>query len=69
LDLHVYDHDAALRCVAVLFLALLVLGLRTAALIAHGDLQARALIAPPLLFLATTDLFDDPRFEHATENL
>jgi hypothetical protein len=67
--LHVNNHDAALRCVAVLFLALLVLGLRMPALVAHRNLQARPLIAPPLLVLATTDLFNDPRFEHATENL
>jgi hypothetical protein len=55
----------------VIFLALLlpVLGLRTAAFVAHGDFKARSLVATPLLLLATTDLFDDPRFEHGTENL
>jgi hypothetical protein len=75
--LHVDDDHAALRRVAIFFflalalaaLAFLVLGLRTPAVVAHRNLQARPLLAPPLLFLATTDLFNDPRFEHATENL
>jgi hypothetical protein len=65
---HVDDHNAALGRVAILF-ALLVLRLRTPVLVAQGDLQARPLMATPLLLLATTDLFDDPRFEHATGNL
>jgi hypothetical protein len=63
--LHVYDHDAALRCVSVLFCWIFVLRrIWTAALVAQGNLESRALMAPPLLFLAATDLFDDPRFEH-----
>jgi hypothetical protein len=56
-----------LRSVAVLFGFLAfrrIWRIWTAALIAKGDLESRALMAPPLLLLAATDLFDDPRFEH-----
>jgi hypothetical protein len=66
--LHIDDDDTALRRVVILF-ALLILRLGTPAFIAQGDFQARPLVAAPLLLLATTDLFDDPRFEHGTENL
>jgi len=68
---HFDDHDAALGGVTVLFVRALltVLRLRPAALVTQRNLEARPLMAPPLLFLATTDLFDDPRFEHGTENL
>jgi hypothetical protein len=70
-QLHVDDDDAALRCVAILFALFFapVFRLWTAAFVAHGDLEARPLMATALLLLAATDLFDDPRFEHGTENL
>ena len=53
----------------MILFALLILRLGTPAFIAQGDFQARPLVAAPLLLLATTDLFDDPRFEHGDENL
>jgi hypothetical protein len=53
-----------LRCVSVLFRFLVFRRVWTTALIAQRNLETRALMAPPLLFLAATDLFDDPRFEH-----
>jgi hypothetical protein len=62
--LHVYDHDATLRCVSVFFWIFVLRRIWTAALVAQRDLEARTLMAPSLLFLAATDLFDDPRFEH-----
>jgi hypothetical protein len=66
---HFDDHHATLRGVTVLFIVVAlvpILRLGPAALVTQGDLEARPFMAPPLLFLATTDLFDDPRFEHAT---
>jgi hypothetical protein len=63
-ELHVYDDDAALRCVSVLFRLFVLRRVWTTALVAQGNLESRALMAPPLLFLSATDLFDDPRFEH-----
>jgi hypothetical protein len=62
--LHLYDHDATLRCVSVFFWIFVLRRIWTAALVAQGNLESRTLVAPPLLFLAATDLFDDPRFEH-----
>jgi hypothetical protein len=58
-----------LRCVSVLFRLFVLRRVWTAALVVQGNLEARALMAPPLLFLAATDLFDDPRFEHGREPL
>jgi len=68
---HLDDHDAALRNVVLVVPLLrlpLLIGLTTA-LVAQRNLQPRSLLAPPLLFLTTTDLFNDPRFEHGDENL
>jgi hypothetical protein len=65
---HLYDHDAPLRRVSVL-LFFIVVRIRTTAFVARGNFETRLLLAPPLLFLAATDLFDDPRFEHGGENL
>jgi hypothetical protein len=63
-NLHLYDDDAALGRVMVLFGVTLVLRLGPAMLVTQRNFQPRTLVAPPFLFLATTDLFDDPRFEH-----
>jgi hypothetical protein len=76
--LHVDDHDAALRAVAVLLLfplvplsfplrRLLVFGLPTP--VALRDLKPRAILTSSLFLFATTDLFDDPRLEHDGEPL
>jgi hypothetical protein len=53
-----------LRRVSVFFRIFVLRRIWTAALVAEGNLEPRTLMAPPLLFLAATDLFDDPRFEH-----
>jgi hypothetical protein len=58
-----------LRGVPVLVLLLVILRLWPAMLVTQGDLETRPLMAPPLLLLAATDLFDDPRLEHGVENL
>jgi hypothetical protein len=42
---------------------------RTTTLVVRGNLETWLFMATPLLFLAATDLFDDPRFEHGGENL
>jgi hypothetical protein len=53
-----------LRRVTVLFGLTFVLRLGPATFVAQRNFQTRPLVATPFLFLATTDLFDDPRFEH-----
>ena len=63
-QLHIYDHDATLRCVSVFFWIFVLRRIWAATFVAQGNLESRTLVAPPLLFLAATDLFDDPRFEH-----
>jgi hypothetical protein len=65
--LNVDDHDAAIALLAVFVVVRLALGLPT--FVARGDVEVRALTLAPLFLLATTDLFDDPRFEHGDENL
>src|SRR4051794_19939241 len=63
------DDDAAVRALVVLVLFLLVVaGRALPPLVADRDLQLRPFAAPPLLFLAASDLFDDPGLEHR-ENL
>jgi hypothetical protein len=67
---HLDDHDAALRNIAIFFVTLgLILRLGPVAFVTQRYLQARLFTAPPFLFLAATDLFNDPRFEHSDENL
>src|SRR5262249_30272898 len=61
------DHDAAFGFLVVLVLVV-VASRPLPSLVADGDLQLRPLVAPPLLFLAASDLFDDPGLEHR-ENL
>jgi hypothetical protein len=66
--LHIDYHDAALRLVG--FFVVFLLGpivLTTPAVVAHGNLEPRLLMATALFFLAAADLFDDPGFEHGDE--
>jgi hypothetical protein len=64
LPLHVDDDDAAVA-LAVVFLGLfLVLVLLLPPLVTRGDLQPGLFLTPTLFFLAASDLFDDPGFEH-----
>ena len=65
--LNVYVDDAAIALLAVFVVVRLALGLPP--FVARGDVEVRALTLAPLFLLATTDLFDDPRFEHGDENL
>jgi hypothetical protein len=72
--LHVDDDDAAvLLFVLVLGLSValaltlavtLVLVLGLPPLVTRGDLQPGLFLTPALFFLAASDLFDDPGFEH-----
>jgi hypothetical protein len=61
---HIDNDDATLWCVSVFFWIFVLRRIWTAALVAQRNLESRTLMAPSLLFLAATDLFDDPRFEH-----
>jgi O-antigen ligase len=63
------DHDAAVAAVAILvavpiFVFLIFGAVALPAVVAYGDLEARLLMLSPLLFLAASNLFDDPGFEH-----